>query len=150
MIVIMTVITIISIKMIKVRLIIYLLILNTMEKVLSFHQKKFGMIKSGFDDVARINVKGGDGGNGCMAMRREFRVEFGGPCGGNGGNGGSVWLECDETLNTLALLRRRVHHKGQSGKNGLGKSMHGVKGSRLHYSCSSWYNCARSGWRSCW
>lgn len=81
-----------------------------------------------FYDVARINVKGGDGGNGCMAMRREFRLEFGGPCGGNGGDGGSVWLECDETLNTLALLRRRVHHKGRPGKNGLGKSMHGVKG----------------------
>ena len=81
-----------------------------------------------FFDVARINVKGGDGGNGCMAMRREFRLEFGGPCGGNGGNGGSVYLECDETLNTLALLRRRVHHKGRPGKNGLGKSMHGEKG----------------------
>jgi GTP-binding protein len=81
-----------------------------------------------FFDVARINVKGGDGGNGCMAMRREFRLEFGGPCGGNGGNGGSVYLECDETLNTLAMLRRRVHHKGKPGKNGLGKSMHGEKG----------------------
>lgn len=81
-----------------------------------------------FFDVARINVKGGDGGNGCMAMRREFRVEFGGPSGGNGGNGGSVYLECDKDLNTLSLLRRRVHHKGKPGTNGLGDSRHGHKG----------------------
>ena len=132
-----------------------------------------------FFDTAKINVKGGDGGDGCMAMRRltpivpryfypplhilsasvlsivlkfcsrpttvlswfgptirnpaislfsfysifillhlhfqtryrEFRLEFGGPCGGNGGNGGSVYIECDSNLNTLALLRRKVHHK---------------------------------------
>jgi len=60
-----------------------------------------------FFDVAKINVKGGDGGAGCMAMRREFRLEFGGPCGGNGGAGGNVLIECDDTLNTLALLRRK-------------------------------------------
>ena len=65
-----------------------------------------------FFDVAKINAKGGDGGDGCMAMRREFRIEFGGPSGGNGGHGGSVYLECDSSLNTLSLLRRRVHHRG--------------------------------------
>lgn len=64
-----------------------------------------------FFDVAKINVKGGDGGNGCMAMQREFKLEYGGPCGGNGGEGGSVYLECDKSLNTLAMLRRKVHHR---------------------------------------
>ena len=61
-------------------------------------------------------------------MRREFKVDLGGPCGGNGGHGGSVYLECDETLNTLSLLRRRVHHKGHDGTGGRGKSCHGVSG----------------------
>ena len=64
-----------------------------------------------FFDVAKINVKGGDGGNGCMAMQREFKMEYGGPCGGNGGDGGSVYLECDKSLNTLGMLRRKVHHR---------------------------------------
>lgn len=81
-----------------------------------------------FFDVAKINVKGGDGGNGCMAMRREFRIAMGGPCGGNGGKGGSVYLECDPSLNTLSLLRRAVHHKGKDGLNGQGKSKHGQQG----------------------
>ena len=73
-------------------------------------------------------AKGGDGGDGCMAMRREFRIEFGGPSGGNGGHGGSVYLECDSSLNTLSLLRRRVHHRGKDGTNGKGDSRHGQKG----------------------
>jgi GTPase len=81
-----------------------------------------------FFDVAKINVKGGEGGDGCMAMRREFRIEFGGPSGGNGGHGGSVYLQCDESLNTLSLLRRKVHHKGEDGTNGRGDSRHGQKG----------------------
>ena len=81
-----------------------------------------------FFDVAKINVMGGEGGDGCMAMRREYCIEFGGPSGGNGGHGGSVWLECDDSLNTLAMLRRRVHHRGRDGRNGLGDSRHGPKG----------------------
>ena len=81
-----------------------------------------------FFDVAKINVKGGEGGDGCMAMRREFRIEFGGPSGGNGGHGGSVWLECDSSINTLSMLRRRVHHRGRDGTNGKGDSRHGMKG----------------------
>lgn len=81
-----------------------------------------------FFDVARVNVKGGDGGDGCMAMRREYCIEFGGPSGGNGGGGGNVYLECDRSLNTLAMLRRRVHHRGKDGTNGRGDSRHGTKG----------------------
>ncbi len=84
-----------------------------------------------FFDVARVNVKGGDGGNGCKAMRREYRIEFGGPSGGNGGDGGDVFLVCDKTLNTLAPLRRQVHFKAEKGKNGLGDSRHGQKGRHL-------------------
>ena len=61
-------------------------------------------------------------------MRREAHVEFGGPCGGNGADGGDVYLECDSGLNTLSMLRRRVHYKGKNGGNGLGKSMHGKRG----------------------
>ena len=78
-----------------------------------------------FFDVSKINVKGGDGGDGCMAMRREFRIAFGGPSGGNGGNGGSVYLRCDKQLNTLGMLRRRVHHRALDGTNGKGDSRHG-------------------------
>ena len=63
-----------------------------------------------------------------MAMRREFRIEFGGPSGGNGGHGGNVWLECDSSINTLSMLRRRVHHRGRDGTNGKGDSRHGMKG----------------------
>ena len=81
-----------------------------------------------FFDVAKVNCKGGDGGDGCMAMRREYCVEFGGPSGGNGGRGGSVYFECDKTINTLALLRRKVHYRGKDGTNGKGDSRHGQKG----------------------
>lgn len=84
-----------------------------------------------FFDVAKINVRGGDGGDGCMAMRREFRIEFGGPSGGNGGAGGSVYIECDESLNTLSLLRRRVHHRAKDGTNGRGDSRHGQRGASV-------------------
>lgn len=81
-----------------------------------------------FFDVAKINVKAGDGGDGCMAMRREFRLDMGGPSGGNGAAGGSIYLECDESINTLANLRRRVHYKAKDGTNGKGDSRHGRKG----------------------
>lgn len=80
-----------------------------------------------FFDVATINVQGGDGGDGCMAMQREFRLAFGGPCGGNGGDGGSIYLQCDDRLNTLGLLRRKVHHRARAGTIGKGDSRHGAK-----------------------
>jgi GTP-binding protein len=81
-----------------------------------------------FFDIARINVKGGEGGDGCMALRREFRIDMGGPSGGNGGHGGSIYLECDKTLNTLLPLRSKIHYKGEDGVNGKGDSRHGHKG----------------------
>lgn len=81
-----------------------------------------------FFDTARIHVTGGDGGNGCVAFRREKGVAMGGPSGGRGGNGGSVILVCDEGLNTLAPSRNRVHVRGAKGLNGTGKSRNGCQG----------------------
>ena len=81
-----------------------------------------------FFDTARIHVSGGDGGNGCVSFRREKGEPMGGPNGGRGGKGGSVYLICDKGLNTLAPLRYRVHVRGTKGRNGLGKGKDGQKG----------------------
>ena len=62
-------------------------------------------------DTARIYAKGGDGGRGCVAFRREKYVPRGGPSGGNGGHGGSVYLEVDPALNSLMTFRRQVHFR---------------------------------------
>ena len=78
-----------------------------------------------FFDRARISVTAGDGGDGCVAFRREKDKPTMGPCGGNGGRGGSIWLVCDEGLNTL---KPEVHFKATHGQNGMGKGRHGVKG----------------------
>eukprot|EP00592_Proboscia_alata_P017684 CAMPEP_0194398808 /NCGR_PEP_ID=MMETSP0174-20130528/126313_1 /TAXON_ID=216777 /ORGANISM="Proboscia alata, Strain PI-D3" /LENGTH=664 /DNA_ID=CAMNT_0039195153 /DNA_START=28 /DNA_END=2022 /DNA_ORIENTATION=- len=79
-----------------------------------------------FFDTAKINVAGGMGGNGCVAFRREKGAPHGGPSGGRGGRGGSVWLECDAGMNTLAPLRQVVHSRAKCGKNGVGKDKNGV------------------------
>ena len=84
-----------------------------------------------FFDTARIHVSGGDGGNGCVAFRREKGEARGGPNGGRGGSGGSVYLVCDDGLNTLAPLRNRVHVRAHKGRNGLGKSKDGMKGKTI-------------------
>ena len=81
-----------------------------------------------FFDTARINVSGGDGGNGCIAFRRERGEAMGGPYGGKGGRGGSVFLVCDSKMNTLATVRDRVHIRAGKGHNGLGKNKDGPKG----------------------
>jgi len=78
-----------------------------------------------FFDTAKMYVKGGDGGDGCVAFRREKFVDMGGPNGGSGGGGGSVYFRCDEGLNTLAGLRAKVHWKGLGGGRGQGKSRTG-------------------------
>lgn len=84
-----------------------------------------------FFDTARIHVSGGDGGNGCVAFRREKGEPLGGPSGGRGGRGGSIYLLCDKDMNTLAPLRNRVHVRATKGRNGLGKSKDGQKGNHI-------------------
>jgi GTP-binding protein len=81
-----------------------------------------------FIDRAKIHVKAGDGGNGVTAFRREKFVPRGGPSGGDGGRGGSVWVEADESLNTLLHLRYNPEHKAERGKHGEGSNRHGKDG----------------------
>ncbi len=81
-----------------------------------------------FLDEAKVYVKSGDGGNGCIGFRREKYVEFGGPDGGDGGRGGDVVLECAANLNTLIDFRYRQHVKAGRGADGSGKMRSGPKG----------------------
>ncbi len=85
-----------------------------------------------FFDEARIYVKGGDGGNGCVSFRREKYVPLGGPNGGNGGKGGDVYLVADRHLNTLIAFQRRRRFKAERGAHGQGKGKHGKSGQDLH------------------
>ncbi|MEO9077903.1 MAG: Obg family GTPase CgtA [Rhodanobacter sp.] len=81
-----------------------------------------------FVDEALIKVHAGDGGNGCISFRREKFIPFGGPDGGDGGFGGSVWLVADEGLNTLVDFRHQRSFKAQRGQNGMGSQMYGKGG----------------------
>jgi len=84
-----------------------------------------------FFDEATIHVRAGKGGNGCVSFRREKFVPFGGPNGGNGGAGGSVYLVADRHLNTLIKFKRRQHFRAEAGGHGLGKGMQGKRGEDL-------------------
>ena len=84
-----------------------------------------------FLDQAKIYIKAGDGGKGCVAFRREKFIEFGGPNGGDGGDGGSVYFEAVENLNTLIDFRYQQHFKAQKGQQGMGSEMNGYKGEDL-------------------
>src|SRR5438874_5736806 len=81
-----------------------------------------------FLDEAKVYIRSGDGGNGCVAFRREKFIEFGGPSGGNGGRGGDVIIEVVDGLNTLIDYRYQQHFKAQKGTNGMGKDRHGANG----------------------
>lgn len=78
-----------------------------------------------FIDEVTVEVMAGDGGNGCMAFRREKFIEMGGPYGGNGGKGSDIIFKVDEGLNTLLDLRYRRVIKGERGANGEGKGKQG-------------------------
>lgn len=81
-----------------------------------------------FLDQAKIFVQSGDGGAGCVSFRREKYIEFGGPNGGDGGKGGSVYIEAVPNLNTLIDFRYHQHFKAQKGRNGMGSDKTGPKG----------------------
>ncbi|ABI56201.1 Obg family GTPase CgtA [Alkalilimnicola ehrlichii MLHE-1] len=81
-----------------------------------------------FVDEVTIRVEGGDGGDGCASFRREKYIPRGGPDGGDGGHGGSVWLRADEGLNTLADFRHERKFTAQRGENGMGKQRYGKSG----------------------
>jgi len=84
-----------------------------------------------FIDEAKIRVKAGDGGNGCMAFRREKFVPRGGPSGGDGGRGGDVIMVSSQRHNTLIHFRYNPEHKAQRGEHGLGSNCHGLDGNSI-------------------
>src|SRR5207342_1472016 len=81
-----------------------------------------------FVDEAVITVFAGNGGNGCISFRREKFIPLGGPDGGDGGSGSSLWLEADENLNTLIDFRHERQFRAQHGQNGMGREMYGKAG----------------------
>ncbi|HEX7480297.1 MAG TPA: GTPase ObgE [Polyangiales bacterium] len=84
-----------------------------------------------FVDEITIEVQGGRGGNGSIAMRREKFVPLGGPAGGDGGNGGDVIFEADTRLTTLFDLKYRRALRGKDGENGRGKDQYGKRGAAM-------------------
>ncbi len=86
---------------------------------------------SSFVDVAQCNVKGGDGGAGCVSFRREAHVPRGGPDGGDGGKGGDVWFRANRNVASLLAFRDHPHRKAGSGTHGSGKKLHGKSGADL-------------------
>ena len=81
-----------------------------------------------FLDQAKVYIRSGNGGAGCVSFRREKFIEFGGPDGGNGGHGGDVIAECVNGLNTLIDYRYQQHFKAGTGVHGMGRNRHGAAG----------------------
>ena len=81
-----------------------------------------------FLDEAKVYIRSGDGGNGCVSFRREKFIEFGGPNGGDGGRGGDVIAEAVPGLNTLIDYRYQQHFYAKNGRGGMGKDRHGANG----------------------
>jgi GTP-binding protein len=83
---------------------------------------------SEFVDESQLNVRGGDGGAGCVSFRREGPVAKGGPNGGDGGGGGDLWLVADHNVSSLLAFRDHPHRRAGNGVHGKGKDMHGRGG----------------------
>lgn len=81
-----------------------------------------------FLDQAKVYIRSGSGGSGCVSFRREKFIEYGGPDGGDGGRGGDVWAEAVEGLNTLIDYRYQQHYKAKRGGHGMGKQRTGARG----------------------
>ncbi len=81
-----------------------------------------------FLDLAKVYIRSGGGGAGCISFRREKYIEYGGPDGGDGGGGGSVWAEVVDGLNTLIDFRYQQHFFAKSGQHGMGKQRTGKDG----------------------
>jgi len=86
---------------------------------------------AGFVDEAQLNVRGGDGGAGCVSFRREGPVVNGGPNGGDGGAGGDIWLVADRNVASLVAFKDHPHRRASNGVHGKGKDMHGRSGEDL-------------------
>ena len=84
-----------------------------------------------FLDEAKVYIRSGDGGNGCVAFRREKFIEFGGPNGGDGGKGGDVLAHAVDGLNTLIDYRYQQHFRAKNGHAGMGKDRHGANGADI-------------------
>ncbi len=81
-----------------------------------------------FLDLARVTIRSGNGGNGCVSFRREKYIEYGGPDGGDGGRGGDVWAEAVDGLNTLIDFRYQQHFFAKNGQGGAGRQRTGKDG----------------------
>ncbi len=81
-----------------------------------------------FLDLARVTIRSGSGGNGCISFRREKYIEYGGPDGGDGGRGGDVWAEAVDGLNTLIDFRYQQHFFAKNGQGGAGRQRTGKDG----------------------
>ncbi|MFZ4585235.1 MAG: GTPase ObgE [Acidimicrobiia bacterium] len=84
------------------------------------------MSQSQFVDAVQVNVRGGDGGAGCVSFRREAHVPKGGPDGGDGGNGGDIWFRADHNVSSLLAFRDHPHRRAKNGTHGQGKKKHGA------------------------
>lgn len=85
-----------------------------------------------FTDYAKITIKSGNGGNGAATFRREKYVAAGGPDGGDGGKGGSIYFVVDADMNTLLDFRYKKIFKAENGQNGSGNNCYGKKGEDLY------------------
>ena len=81
-----------------------------------------------FLDFAKVDIRSGSGGAGAISFRREKFIEYGGPDGGDGGRGGSIWAQAAEGLNTLIDFRYQKHFFAENGKSGMGKQRSGASG----------------------